>query len=64
MLPLVSPTGFHYRVCWGHNASEIADYNVEIESAFELNGPHVQDYGCTLGVECTSHAPRPSLQST
>jgi hypothetical protein len=50
--PTVGLAGSHYRLCWSHNASNVRDYNVEIDSSADLAGPFVRHLDCTLGLEC------------
>jgi hypothetical protein len=50
--PVIGYPGDQYRLCWGHEPIELADYKYEIDATAELVGPITLDFECTLGSRC------------
>jgi hypothetical protein len=51
--PTQGTPGSHYKLCWAHDPSVMSDYNVEIDASADLAGPDLQDFQCTLGMDCS-----------
>ena len=45
-------SGRRYPLCWGFDPKSIADYTIVIDANFELVGPEVAEFFCTLGIPC------------
>ena len=43
----------HHRLCWSQASAAVEDFNVEIDGEFDVIGPFLGDYACTLGLHCT-----------
>jgi hypothetical protein len=56
--------GTHYRLCWAHEPSQLSDFKFEVDRDAELVGPYIQDFLCSLGLNCTFTLEGSSLAST
>ena len=44
--------GDHYRLCWSHDGGSLADFVVELDPEAVLRGPFVDNWNCTMGIQC------------
>jgi hypothetical protein len=44
--------GDHYRLCWSHDGGGLADFKVELDADAILRGPFMDNWNCTMGIQC------------